>query len=188
MTVLSGGTRFAAVRAPWGSIHVAVARDAVVALELLTPSEAFRDSLERRFGPVGSSDRAAKGLLDRAVDQIEAYLRGERHAFDLPIDLSRRPAWDRAVLDAVRSVGWGTTTSYGRVARMIGRTGAARAAGAAVGRNPVGLIVPCHRVIAGDGSIGGYGGDWYGSREQLLAIKRELLAREGITLPVRFGD
>lgn len=70
-------------------------------------------------------------------------------------------------------------TSYGRLARWIGRPGAARAVGGAVGRNPIGLIVPCHRVIAGDGSIGGYGGSWLGDRDALLAIKRRLLALEG---------
>jgi methylated-DNA-[protein]-cysteine S-methyltransferase len=57
-----------------------------------------------------------------------------------------------------------------------------------VGRNPIGLIVPCHRVIAGDGTIGRYGGGWYGTREQLLDIKRELLAREGVTLPAPLAD
>jgi methylated-DNA-[protein]-cysteine S-methyltransferase len=71
---------------------------------------------------------------------------------------------------------------------MIGRRGAARAAGGAVGRNPIALLVPCHRVIAGDGSLGGYGGDWYGTREQSLAIKRELLEREGVALPASFPD
>ena len=78
----------------------------------------------------------------------------------------------------------GEVTSYGRLARAIGRVGAARAVGGAVGRNPIGLAIPCHRVIAGDGSIGGYGGDWFGSREQLVEIKRELLAMEGVELPV----
>ena len=73
---------------------------------------------------------------------------------------------------------WGEVTSYGRLAREIGRPGAARAVGGAVGRNPIGLIVPCHRVIAGDGSLGGYGGSWLGDREALLAIKRRLLALE----------
>ena len=87
------------------------------------------------------------------------------------------------MLGGVRRVGWGEATSYGRVARAIGRRGAARAVGGAVGRNPIGLAIPCHRVLAGDGSIGGYGGDWFGSREELLEIKRELLAREGISLP-----
>jgi methylated-DNA-[protein]-cysteine S-methyltransferase len=81
----------------------------------------------------------------------------------------------------------GEVTSYGRLARAIGRVGAARAVGGAVGRNPIGLAIPCHRVIAGDGSIGGYGGDWFGSREQLVEIKRELLAMEGVELPVRLA-
>jgi O-6-methylguanine DNA methyltransferase len=77
-------------------------------------------------------------------------------------------------------------TSYGRLAGAIGRRGAARAVGGAVGRNPIGLAIPCHRVIAGDGTIGGYGGDLFGSRDELLDIKRELLSLEGVTLPSRF--
>ena len=103
----------------------------------------------------------------------------------LPLGLADRGSWDRTVLAGVRTLGWGEVTSYGRLARSIGRRGAARAVGGAVGRNPIGLAIPCHRVIAGDGTIGGYGGDWFGSRDDLLAIKRELLAREGVTLPTR---
>jgi methylated-DNA-[protein]-cysteine S-methyltransferase len=76
-------------------------------------------------------------------------------------------------------------TSYGRVARRIGRAGAARAVGGAVGRNPIGLLIPCHRVIAGDGSLGGYGGAWFGTREALLEVKRTLLELEGVALPAR---
>jgi methylated-DNA-[protein]-cysteine S-methyltransferase len=56
-----------------------------------------------------------------------------------------------------------------------------------VGRNPIGLVIPCHRVIAGDGTIGGYGGAWYGTREQLLAVKRTLLEIEGVTLPAKIA-
>jgi methylated-DNA-[protein]-cysteine S-methyltransferase len=88
----------------------------------------------------------------------------------------------------VRGIGWGEATSYGRVARRIGRPGAARAVGGAVGRNPIALIVPCHRVVAGDGSLGGYGGAWWGTAEEMLTVKRTLLELEGITLPVRFSD
>jgi methylated-DNA-[protein]-cysteine S-methyltransferase len=54
-----------------------------------------------------------------------------------------------------------------------------------VGRNPLALVIPCHRVIAGDGTLGGYGGDWWGSRERLLELKRELLAYEGVRVPDR---
>jgi methylated-DNA-[protein]-cysteine S-methyltransferase len=104
--------------------------------------------------------------------------------FDLPIDLADRPAWDRTVLGAIREIPWGEVTSYGQLARRIDRAGAARAVGGAVGRCPIGLIIPCHRVIAGDGTLGGYGGDWFGSRERLLELKSELLAREGIDIPV----
>lgn len=65
---------------------------------------------------------------------------------------------------------------------MIGKAGAARAVGGAVGRNPLGLVIPCHRVIAGDGGLGGYGGGWWGGRATGLQLKRELLAREGVTV------
>jgi len=71
------------------------------------------------------------------------------------------------------------------VARQIDRPGAARAVGGAVGRSPIGIVIPCHRVIAGDGTLGGYGGDWYGSRERLLELKQELLAMEGVDIPRR---
>lgn len=178
---------FAVLPAPWGSVHVAADDEAVLALAVLTPTDAFVAALERRFGrPVETTRTGRAGaLLDRAVNQIEAYLLGERRSFDLPIRLDDRPAWDRSVLGGVREVSWGSVSSYGGIARLIGRPGAARAVGAAVGRNPIGLLIPCHRIIAGDGSIGGYGGAWYGTRERLLDIKRELLAIEGVTLPAR---
>jgi len=101
----------------------------------------------------------------------------------LPVDLEDRPAWDRAVLEAVRAIPRGQVRSYGEIARAIGRAGAARAVGGAVGRNPVAILIPCHRVVAGDGTLGGYGGGWWGDRDRLLELKAELLAREGISLP-----
>jgi methylated-DNA-[protein]-cysteine S-methyltransferase len=120
-------------------------------------------------------------MLQRAVPALEAFLGGDLHALDrLPVDLEDRPGWDRLVLRAVRSIPPGTTASYGQVARMIGKPGAARAVGGAIGRSPFGLVIPCHRVIAGDGSLGGYGGGSWGGREAGLDLKRELLAREGV--------
>jgi methylated-DNA-[protein]-cysteine S-methyltransferase len=172
---------YALIAAPWGPIHVAAAPDAVVGLSVFVPTETFVADLERRF----DVSRASLPLLDRAAQQVTDYLAGRRRTFDLPIELGSRPPWDRSVLSGVAEVPWGAVTSYGRVARRIGRPGAARAVGGAVGRNPVGILVPCHRVVAGDGSIGGYGGDWFGTREQLLDIKRELLRIEGVELPTR---
>jgi methylated-DNA-[protein]-cysteine S-methyltransferase len=181
------------VPGPWGPIHLAAGEIGLVGLELMTPTEAFVASLRRRVGsPVeamASQARSqvrspARDVLDGAAAALAAFLSGERAAFDeVPIDLRTGTAWDRRVLEGVRQVPFGETTSYGRLARRIGAPGAARAVGGAVGRNPIGLVIPCHRVIAGDGTLGGYGGDRWGSREQRLAVKRELLAREGVLLP-----
>lgn len=170
-----------AVEAPWGPIHVAVDADAVVALEVMTTDEGFASSIRRRFGelPETSPGGTVGRQLAAATEAIERYLAGQPEDLAMvPFALHGLTDWDRRVLDGVRRVPWGEVTSYGRLAREIGRPGAARAVGGAVGRNPIGLIVPCHRVIAGDGSLGGYGGSWLGDREALLAIKRRLLALE----------
>lgn len=177
------------VAAPWGPIRLAATSRGLVALDQLTSAEEFAARLEGRFGtapvdattaPVGSE---AVRHLEAARRAVEAFAAGDLVALDdLPVDLDDRPAWDRLVLGAVRGIPPGATASYGEVARMIGRPGAARAVGAAVGRNPLGLVIPCHRVIAGDGSLGGYGGGWWGGRQQGLELKRELLAREGVHL------
>ena len=105
----------------------------------------------------------------------------------MSIDLSDRPAWDQRVLLEVREVGWGETASYGEIARRIGAPRAARAVGGALGRNPISLLVPCHRIIAADGSIGGYGADAWGSPQDALERKRRLLAHEGVTVTVPPG-
>ena len=118
-----------------------------------------------------------------AAEALARFLDGEPVPLEgIPIDITDRPAWDRLVLDAVRAIPRGHTAGYGEVARRIGRPGAARAVGGAVGRNPVGLLVPCHRVIAGDGTLGGYGAAAWGGREAALDLKRELLALEGVEL------
>lgn len=177
---------------PWGPVHVAAAaRDAaspaIVALELMTPTPSFVAALERRLGTpvVHAADAPSDvaGLLARARLELESYLRGERRSFDLPVELTGMSDWDRRVLGGVATVPYGTVTSYGRLARLIDKPGAARAVGGAVGRNPIGLLIPCHRVVAGDGTLGGYGGDWWGTRDQLLGIKRGLLAIEDVSIP-----
>ncbi len=178
---------YAILPGPWGPLHIAAREGRVVALEVLTPTEAFTSGLARRLqggvAPAAAAEARDRALLAEAGEQVVAYLAGRPVRFDLPLDLGPVADWDRAVLDGVRRVPYGRVTSYGRVACLIGRPGAARAVGGAVGRNPIGLVIPCHRVIAGDGGLGGYGGDWYGSREALLGVKRWLLEREGTSLP-----
>jgi len=172
----------------WGPMHIAAGAHGVVAAALLDTEDAFRAGLVRRGfaglvpledAPIGHArDHAA-----RARDTLEAALAGaDVDLLSVPIDVADRSDWDRLVLDGVRTIPRGETASYGEVARRIGRQGAARAVGGAVGRNPVGLLVPCHRVIAGDGSLGGYGAAAWGGVEAALALKRALLAFEGVTV------
>jgi len=172
---------------PWGPVRIAASRRGVVAVEQMGTADAFEAGLRRRhLGPAEALDRheqrcAAGALCARTRELVAAALAGEAVPLEtLPVDLADRSAWDRLVLGAVRAIPRGETASYGEIARRIGRTGAARAVGGAVGRNPVGLLIPCHRVIAGDGSLGGYGVAAFGGREAALALKRELLALEGV--------
>jgi methylated-DNA-[protein]-cysteine S-methyltransferase len=175
----------AAVEAPWGQVHVAAWDGGLVACESLTPLEPFVERLRRRLRAEVSF--AGHPVIAAAADQLEAFLAGRRRDFELAVDLADRPAWDQAVLSAVRDVPWGEVASYGQIARAVDRPGAARAVGGAVARSPIGIVVPCHRIVAADGSLGGYGGDGslgFGSRELGLRLKRELLLREGIDIPL----
>ncbi|MGO8965079.1 methylated-DNA--[protein]-cysteine S-methyltransferase [Mycobacterium sp.] len=104
-----------------------------------------------------------------AVEQLEAYFAGERTDFDLELSLAGSE-FQRRVWQALLTIPYGETRSYGQVAEQVGATGAARAVGLANGRNPIAIIVPCHRVIGASGSLTGYGGG--------LDRKRSLLELE----------
>jgi O-6-methylguanine DNA methyltransferase len=181
-----------AIDTPIGPINIATTDGGLVAAEMLTPLELFLAAIERRYGMIETGGRGhpRHTYLDIAVAAYERYFEGKREPFEVPLDFDPQARrWDLNVLGGVRSIPWGQVSSYGRVARRIGKPGAARAVGGAVGRNPVSIAIPCHRVIAGDGTLGGYGGGWWGGHDRLLAVKRELLALEGISLPVRrFAD
>jgi methylated-DNA-[protein]-cysteine S-methyltransferase len=90
-------------------------------------------------------------------DQLDQYFAGERHEFDVGLDLEGN-SFERSVWDALLAIPYGETASYGEIARRIGAPSAPRAVGMANGRNPVAVIVPCHRVIGANGSLTGYGG------------------------------
>jgi methylated-DNA-[protein]-cysteine S-methyltransferase len=133
-------------------------------------------------------DDPPRRILEAALPVVAALLDGRPiDASAIPIDLGDRPAFERRALEAVRDVGWGETASYGGIARRIGAPRAARAVGGALGRNPISMIIPCHRIIAGDGTLGGYGGDGWIDRERQRSRKEDLLMREGVTVPRRDG-
>jgi O-6-methylguanine DNA methyltransferase len=104
-----------------------------------------------------------------AREQVVEYLEGDRIHFELPLDVRGTP-FQLAVYEQLLAIPYGETRSYADVARAVGRPSAVRATGTANGANPVALVVPCHRVIASGGGLGGYGGG--------LALKRRLLAME----------
>ncbi len=184
----SGDLVVAVVDGPWGPVRIAAGPRGVVAVAMLSGADAFAAGLSRRrlgeaqaiaTAPSG----AARNHAQTAADLVDRALNGEAVPLDaFTVDLSDRSEWDRLVLGAVRAIPRGQVASYGEVARRIGRRGAARAVGGAVGRNPVGLLIPCHRVIAGDGSLGGYGVASWGGIEAALALKRDLLVLEGVIL------
>ena len=176
----------AVVHTDWGPMQIAAGPRGIVGAGMLATGEGFRADLERRgyleLIPLeAASPGLARDLAVRTGDALAALLDGgDPDLASIPIDIADRSAWDRRVLDGVRAIPRGTTASYGEVARRIGRPGAARAVGGAVGRNPVGLLVPCHRVIAGDGTLGGYGAASWGGVEAALDLKQALLRLEGV--------
>lgn len=97
-------------------------------------------------------------LLGRAVEQLEAYFAGTRLTFELPLDFAGGTSFQRAVWQLLQDIAAGSTTSYGALGAALGRPGAARAIGAAVGRNPLSIVVPCHRVLGAGGALTGYAG------------------------------
>ena len=97
-------------------------------------------------------------VLQQAAQQLQQYLRGERGGFDLPLDLSGGTPFQQAVWRALLAIGRGRTCSYGALSAQLGRPRAVRAVGAAVGRNPLSVVVPCHRVLGANGSLTGYAG------------------------------
>ena len=110
-------------------------------------------------------------VLLQAIAQLDEYFKGARSTFDLPLDLQGGTAFQQSVWQALLAIPRGGTTSYGQLGQRIGRPAAVRAVGAAVGRNPVSVVVPCHRVVGADGSLTGYAGG--------LERKTALLQLEG---------
>ena len=168
---------------PDGPYHVAVSARGVVAAESGGDRSDFEWSLVARFrSDLTPPDEAAERTFARLRPTIEAILADEEHDLRaVPLDLGDRPPFDQAVFAAVRDLVRGEVASYGEIARRVGAPRAARAVGGAVGRCPVSVLIPCHRVIASDGTLGGYGGDGPAGREDALEHKRQLLLREGVT-------
>ncbi|WP_415853761.1 methylated-DNA--[protein]-cysteine S-methyltransferase [Sinomonas sp. G460-2] len=117
--------------------------------------EAVLEKLAERLSP---RILESPGRLGEAARQVEEYFAGRRTGFDLPLDLSLSNGFRRTVIQHLTAIGFGHTESYAEVARAVGNPRAVRAVGTACATNPIPVVVPCHRVLRSDGSLGGYVG------------------------------
>lgn len=159
-----------------GRCGLAWSERGVVALQL---PEATPEEVEARLSRYGSHAHPPAAIR-ALVERVQRHLAGDLDSFtDVTLDLDGTGTFARAVYDHARTLAPGDTCSYGELAAAIGRPGAARAVGQALGRNPLSVIVPCHRILAHGGRPGGFSA--YGGFE----VKRRLLALEGVVLPDR---
>jgi methylated-DNA-[protein]-cysteine S-methyltransferase len=164
---------YAAVDSPFGTLHGAVTEHGLVRLSF--PEEdldGVLDGLSRRLSPrIVEAPRA----LEPLTREIDGYFRGQRTAFELPLDWSLIGPFARKILRAACAIPYGGSLSYAEVAAQADSPRGSRAAGNALGSNPIPIVIPCHRVLRSGGALGGYAGG--------LERKRRLLELEGALAP-----
>ncbi|HEU5363710.1 MAG TPA: methylated-DNA--[protein]-cysteine S-methyltransferase [Gaiellaceae bacterium] len=158
--------RYDIVDSPVGRLHVAATERGLCRISYF--GDAWEDELSRGFGR-----RVLRVPLDGVRRELDEYFEGRRREFDLPLDLRVAP-FPEAVLRELAHVPYGSTDTYGALAARAGRPGAARAVGTVMNRNPIPIVLPCHRIVGANGSLTGYAGG--------LDVKRRLLQLEGAIL------
>ncbi|MEU7025037.1 methylated-DNA--[protein]-cysteine S-methyltransferase [Streptomyces sp. NPDC046203] len=175
------GTDGATARVEWSVVPSGIGPLLLVATDRGLVSVVFhadgrvRDGALERLGAAfgGELVEDASGWLAEPIRQLRAYFDGSLKTFDVKLDWSLVTGFNRRVLrELADGVPYGAVVGYGDLARRVGEPGAAQAVGAAMGANPLPVVVPCHRVVERDGGIGGFGGG--------LETKRRLLALEGV--------
>jgi methylated-DNA-[protein]-cysteine S-methyltransferase len=155
-----------------GSCGIAWSDRGVTRLQLPERDSAATEARMRRRSP-GASPAEPPVAVAGAIAGLQRYLGGEKTDFSaIPLDLASVSAFDRKIYDAARTVAWGETTSYGELAKKAGMPGEAQETGQSLSRNPVAIIVPCHRVLAAGGKPGGFSA--YGgvlTKERLLSLE-----------------
>jgi methylated-DNA-[protein]-cysteine S-methyltransferase len=157
------------VDSPVGALLLAATPAGLVRVAYAT--EGHEQVLQHLADRVSPRVLEAPARLDEPARELDAYFAGARRSFDVPLDLRLAGGFRRAVLDELRRIDYGRTRSYGQVAAGLG-TQASRAVGTACAKNPLPIVVPCHRVVRSDGSVGEYVGG--------AAVKRTLLRLEGV--------
>ena len=161
---------------PVGPLFVALTDRGLCRISYDPEPERLAEQLARTFG---TRVLRAPKAVDPVVRELDEYFEGRRQSFDLPVDLRGRTGFSRAVLEKLARVPFGEVTTYGTLAAQAGRPRAARAVGTIMNRNPIPIVLPCHRVIGASGDLVGYGGG--------LDRKRRLLDLESADLRLDIG-
>lgn len=159
------------VDSPVGSLFVAATPRGVCRISYDAEAEVEVERLARAYG---IRVLRVPHAVDDVRRELDEYFSGSRHDFDLKLDLSAAPAFTRSVLDLLARVPYGEVTTYGTLAARVGSPRAARAVGTVMNRNPIPIVLPCHRVVGSNGDLVGYGGG--------LDRKHALLRLEGARL------
>lgn len=165
---------------PVGRLLLAATGDGLVCLHYLGGEGALETSLEQLARRLSPRVLRAPRRLDRPRRELDEFFNGRRRGFDIALDYALvKPGFTRRVLEQTAQIPFGETVTYKGIAGLAGNERAFRAAGTALGSNPLPIVVPCHRVLHAGGGLGGYTGG--------LDIKRKLLAIEGV-LPERLVE
>jgi O-6-methylguanine DNA methyltransferase len=162
--------RAAIFKSPWGWVGISETAKGIDAIVLPTGSKRAVESSLRAMA-AGSFEPGRSARLEAARSQLLDYLAGTRDTFDMPLDLSRGTPFQRRVWRVLQRVPYGKLRSYQWVAARVGGRHYARAVGSAVGANPLQVVIPCHRIVGQDASLGGFSCG--------LPMKRKLLTLEG---------
>ena len=160
---------FDVVESPVGPLLMAATDRGLCRISFEPDPELHLDRLAKEFGPRVLRSSAT---VDAAHRQLDEYFAGRRPGFELDVDLRATAPFAHRVLDELAQVPFGETTTYGTLAARVGAPRAARAVGTVMNRNPLPIVLPCHRVVGSNGSLTGYGGG--------LHVKERLLRLEGV--------
>ena len=153
------------IRTPIGILEINTTTDSIVRIKFV--SKPSKDSM--------NNSKEFSGITQQALSQINEYFNGDRRVFTIPFKLNLTPFYKR-VLNEVHKVEYGSKASYGEIARLLGNAKAVRAVGTANSKNPLPIIIPCHRIISSNGGLGGYSGG-LDKKSYLLGLEGKYLAQ-----------
>ena len=168
---MTSSVHFLISSSPVGPIELTETDGALTGVRLLGAHGLSEHGLSEHGLGASATDTPRTALLRRAQKQLTEYFAGRRHSFDLPL-APHGTEFQRAVWSQLSNIPFGATSTYGAIARAVGQPQAARAVGGAIGANPLPIVVPCHRVLAGDRRLTGFsGGDGVPTKVTLLTLE-----------------